>query len=169
MKPNSKIDEYVARIERAIPTLMKSVHSSIPREIKGLKAKLTMSQMITLLRLIHKKERKELKMSELAEIANANVSAMTGIVDGLIQEGLVERERSTEDRRTVFVRLTPEGAKIARSLQNYRRKKIREAVEYLDEDKRETMVRGFEKVVEAFSVRAEEIKQGNIRDGKGES
>jgi len=31
------------------------------------------------------------------------------MVDGLESEGLVERARSAEDRRVIFVRLTPEG------------------------------------------------------------
>ena len=39
----------------------------------------------------------------------AQNSTVTGIIDRMEREGLVVRERSTEDRRVVHIRLTDEG------------------------------------------------------------
>ena len=50
------------------------------------------------------------RMGPLAAAALQSAAAMTGIVDRLLDRGLVERERHSEDRRAVVVRLTEEGA-----------------------------------------------------------
>jgi DNA-binding MarR family transcriptional regulator len=48
-------------------------------------------------------------MGRLADAICLSVSSATGIIDGLIEKGLVRRERSTEDRRVVQVVLTESG------------------------------------------------------------
>lgn len=50
-----------------------------------------------------------LKMSEVSgklKVSNGNV---TGIIDRLVQDGLVTRENNQTDKRVMFVSLTPEG------------------------------------------------------------
>jgi DNA-binding MarR family transcriptional regulator len=55
----------------------------------------------------------ELSLSELSERIRAQNSTVTGIIDRMEREGLVVRERSKEDRRVVYIRLTPKGKKLA--------------------------------------------------------
>lgn len=50
-----------------------------------------------------------LTQREVAERCYVTSATVTGVVDTLERDGLVERERSTEDRRVVRVRLTGEG------------------------------------------------------------
>lgn len=50
-----------------------------------------------------------LTQREVAERCYVTPATVTGVVDTLEREGLVERERSDEDRRLVRVRITPEG------------------------------------------------------------
>lgn len=47
------------------------------------------------------------------------------LVDKLESRGLIERERSTEDRREVFLRLTPEGESVLRALSELHQAQIR--------------------------------------------
>ncbi|WP_138468777.1 MarR family winged helix-turn-helix transcriptional regulator [Poseidonocella sp. HB161398] len=57
-------------------------------------------------------EPKGMKMSELSKyliVSNGNV---TGVVDRLVAEGLVERENLESDRRAFLVQITPEGRKL---------------------------------------------------------
>jgi DNA-binding MarR family transcriptional regulator len=51
----------------------------------------------------------ELAASRLAALAGMTPTSVTQMVDGLARHGLAERVRSDEDRRVVFVRLTPAG------------------------------------------------------------
>ena len=58
----------------------------------------------------------DLSLTELSERIRAQNSTVTGIIDRMEREGLVARERSKEDRRVVFIRLTPKGAQLAREI-----------------------------------------------------
>ena len=40
----------------------------------------------------------------------------TGVIERLEQKGLVERERSTDDKRSWFIRLTPQGDRVFRDV-----------------------------------------------------
>jgi DNA-binding MarR family transcriptional regulator len=53
-------------------------------------------------------EGKPLPILEIADRMIAAVPGITGLIDRLETMGLVARERSTEDRRVIFVRITPE-------------------------------------------------------------
>ena len=58
----------------------------------------------------------DLSLSELSERIRAQNSTVTGIIDRMVRENLVLRERSKEDRRVVFIRLTPKGRKLAQEI-----------------------------------------------------
>ncbi len=57
-----------------------------------------------------------LSLSSLSERIRAQNSTVTGIVDRMVREELVLRERSEHDRRIVLIRLTPKGQKLARQI-----------------------------------------------------
>jgi DNA-binding MarR family transcriptional regulator len=59
----------------------------------------------------------DLSLSSLSERIRAQNSTVTGIIDRMEREGLVKRERSTSDRRVVFIRLSDKGAKLAREVE----------------------------------------------------
>jgi DNA-binding MarR family transcriptional regulator len=52
------------------------------------------------------------RMGELSKIAQVTMPFMTEMVDGLVQEGILERIRDDEDRRVVKVKLSDNGRKI---------------------------------------------------------
>jgi len=58
----------------------------------------------------------DLSLSELSEKIRAQNSTVTGIIDRMEREGLVVRERSKEDRRVVYIRLTSKGKKLAEEI-----------------------------------------------------
>ena len=76
---------------------------------------LTMPQMVTLLAIY---DSGSCRMGELAEATQQSGGTLTGIVDRLIADGLVERVRSVNDRRVIEVTLTGEGkARVAGVIQ----------------------------------------------------
>lgn len=62
-----------------------------------------------LITLLGEQSDKGLQPTELAELCGISRATVTGVVDTLEQQGLVERAANDGDRRTVHVRLTPEG------------------------------------------------------------
>jgi DNA-binding MarR family transcriptional regulator len=49
----------------------------------------------------------EMKITELSKKVNLSNSTISGIIDRLEKQGLVTRVRSQEDRRAVYVKITP--------------------------------------------------------------
>src|SRR5690348_3877291 len=58
----------------------------------------------------------DISLSELSDKIRAQNSTVTGIIDRMEREGLVQRARSTEDRRVVHIRLTEKGERLARDI-----------------------------------------------------
>lgn len=56
-----------------------------------------------------RESRAELTMSELSRRLMVTNGNLTSLVERLVQEGLVKREKAPSDRRTQFVRITPAG------------------------------------------------------------
>lgn len=59
----------------------------------------------------------DLSLSSLSERIRAQNSTVTGIIDRMEREGYVRRERSTADRRVIYIRLTEKGARLSRYIQ----------------------------------------------------
>jgi DNA-binding MarR family transcriptional regulator len=57
-----------------------------------------------------------LPMGDLARRVAVTEKTITGLVDRLERDGLVERARTSADRRVVRVKLTPRGSRLARKL-----------------------------------------------------
>ena len=73
----------------------------------------------------------DISLSSLSERIRAQNSTVTGIIDRMEREGLVRRERSTSDRRVVYIRLTDKGARLARQIQVEPMEMFRDALESL--------------------------------------
>jgi DNA-binding MarR family transcriptional regulator len=58
----------------------------------------------------------DLSLSDLSKKLSATNSAITGLVDRMVDAGLVAREQSAEDRRVWKIRLTPEGRAMAKKV-----------------------------------------------------
>jgi DNA-binding MarR family transcriptional regulator len=74
--------------------------------------------------------------SMLASKAGVSRATMTGLLDGLEQNGLVERVYAKDDRRSVLIHLTEAGqAKLDAVMPDYYRR-VRVCMQALDEEKR---------------------------------
>jgi MarR family transcriptional regulator, organic hydroperoxide resistance regulator len=58
--------------------------------------------------------RGKMKISDLSDTLFQSNSTISGIIDRLEKQEIVERERSEEDKRVVYVKLTPKAEEIHR-------------------------------------------------------
>lgn len=79
------------------------------------------------------------RMSDLAEQAQTSQASLTGIVDRLEERGLVERCRSSEDRRVVEVLLTEKGRSDMRASHALMLKRLDDVLAPLSVEERETL------------------------------
>ncbi|MBF0571088.1 MAG: MarR family transcriptional regulator [Candidatus Omnitrophica bacterium] len=98
------------------------------------------------------------KMNTLVRALKVKFSAATTIMDRLVKTGFVIRERGEEDRRTVFVALSPKGKKIMLEVQHRKRKAFMQVFSRVSAKEREDYLRILEKIVESFSYHAHHSK-----------
>ncbi len=63
-------------------------------------------------------EEEDISIGALAQKVALDKATLTGLIDRLERDGLVMRQVSTEDRRTVRVRITPKAEKLRETLTN---------------------------------------------------
>lgn len=98
----------------------------------------------------------DLSLSELSERIRAQNSTVTGIIDRMEREGLVVRERSKEDRRVVYIRLTSKGRRLAEAVPVEPMRIFRSALESLSPTETRDLVRILGKVARRVQERVEE-------------
>ncbi len=80
-------------------------------------------------------------MGELARAVAVTEKTITGVVDRLERDLLVQRERDPADRRVVHVRLAPRGAALYRRMDEGIASKLAKLLGLLEADDRERLVR----------------------------
>jgi DNA-binding MarR family transcriptional regulator len=83
-----------------------------------------------------------LPLSQIAGMIMVNSSTVTGIIDRLEQKGLVERSRTSRDRRVVTVALTEAGASLAQNAPPPIHEKIMEGLQRLSRDELTQILKG---------------------------
>lgn len=84
-----------------------------PEEWLSFDLKFSKTEIFSLL-LIEKK--KEIIMTELAEYIHSPMSTATGIINRLVKDGYIIRERNEQDRRIVVLKLTEKGIEVIKRL-----------------------------------------------------
>jgi DNA-binding MarR family transcriptional regulator len=107
----------------------------------------TTSQAHVLIRLL---ESPGLTMNDLSDKLNAKTSTMTRIVNNLVRDGFIARERDASDRRIVVVSLTDKGRTAAQELKADIDAYYREIVSHLPEGQVEEVLRSVDLLVKAF-------------------
>ncbi|RMF44469.1 MAG: MarR family transcriptional regulator [Planctomycetota bacterium] len=87
---------------------------------------------------------------EIAQRMIQAVPAITGLIDRLEAAGLVQRQRSTSDRRVVFVRITPQGRSLLRRIDGPLMELHEACLGHLSHRELRTLIRLLEKAREAL-------------------
>ena len=95
------------------------------------------SRQVTLLWLV--RQSPGLSLRELAAEEGISPPAISGYVDRLERQGLLERVRSSEDRRRVGLVLTPAGARLLRRVRERRTAWLAERLDGLASDELEAV------------------------------
>jgi DNA-binding MarR family transcriptional regulator len=139
----------VARLRQLVLTLGRK--HSLRDPIAGTceQLQLTPSQVHALLWLGHDGGH---TMGELARRLGITEKTMTGVVDRLEREGLVQRERSATDRRVVHSTLTPEGQRVYQRLDRLLRQQMGAFLDLLDGEDRKALFRMLEKLIQRMET-----------------
>lgn len=95
-------------------------------------------------------------MGEVARNLGISLSASTGLVDRLVQKGLVERGADPNDRRIVCLRLAPAGRSARDAFLKERRRRMQAALRRLPAGDLRRIADGLAALRKAFSAAAKE-------------
>ena len=90
-------------------------------------------------------------MSSIAKKLNITVGSLTTAMNSLVNKKYVERRRSEEDRRVVFVKLTDRGVKAYRHHEDSPRQMTRAILDKLDEAEIPVLVKTLDALSEFFT------------------
>ena len=123
-----------------------------------LAVELTMPQLKVLFRL---NAQGPSKVGSLARALRVTLPTMTGILDRLVEHGLIRRDEDPGDRRVVISRLTESGEELVDRLQAASRTRLTRIYEALPHDTLERHVAALEEVLQTTTaIAAREQEQG---------
>ena len=114
-------DEVIERILQQVSDIFREVLPLVHRELLEMDLTAPQLKIVFLLYLYG-----ATRMSELAASLGVTMATATGIVDRLVERGLVARESQPDDRRVVMCRLSAKGLKQTERLWVTSREKARE-------------------------------------------
>jgi len=97
------------------------------------------SQMKSLMCIIENEKLSSKKLADMLDVTPANV---TGVIDKLIEQGLVSRSESAQDRRVVFLEATEAGKKLIENLEQHASEQSSRMLSAMTEDELEHLYLG---------------------------
>ncbi len=125
---------YAEAFDALLPGLVRSARNQESRRLS--RFSLTLPQFFALAVL----EDRPLMMKEMAEELGLALGTVTGIIDRLFREGLVERYRDEKDRRIVWARITEKGEVVMRQIHGERIKELSQRLQGMEEEDIRTLV-----------------------------
>jgi len=94
-----------------------------------------------------------LTLTALAQAVYLSASTVVGIVDRLEEKGLLQRNRSHQDRRQVLISLTADGSRLISDAPSPLQDRLAEALQNLPELEQVSITLALEKIVDLMEVR----------------
>lgn len=131
--------ELTDRFINAVEYLNRRMHSGRLDEWHG--QDITIPQIKTLVLL---EQMGPLRMGVIANRLGTTLSAMTSIVDRLVEKNLVDRDSDPSDRRVVLCKLTDQGREETKRFWRVGREKMLKTLAILEETQLESVVQALE-------------------------
>jgi len=93
-------------------------------------------------------ENSSIKMKDIASKLEISLPSSTGLISRLVKMGFVKRGYDENDRRMVYIVLTPKGRKILKEVKEQRRKAIEQVFGRLTEKERRSYLDILHKIME---------------------
>ena len=112
-----------------------------------------------LISMVGRKDGSRKTVSELAHKLNITTPSVTSLVNKLVRKGYVERVRSTEDAREVYILLTRYGRKMASTHAYFHERMVWDMSAEFTEEEKEILTRAFQKLKDFFLRKCKELSK----------
>lgn len=138
---NNNRSRLLERLEEVALQLMRRMHGKMEVSMAH---GVTGSQFFVLKRI---REYGRMTVSAAAEEIGVSLSAVTALVDRLVKAGLVTRSRDEDDRRLVWLKVTPQGEEVLEVCLAGRKQIMEKYLGQLAEEDLEQLVKIYEKLL----------------------
>jgi DNA-binding MarR family transcriptional regulator len=147
----SQLVQEVVELERQVARIIGQHAPSV-----WIDSGLTVTQLRSLFLIVNKGRTNFRKLAEALEVTPSNV---TGIVDRLVEQGLVSRTQNPEDRREMTLQATDKGQALVSSLKEAGIKRMTQILSVLSLEELSGLTQG----LSAF-IKAADSYKGQIKD-----
>src|SRR5680860_269520 len=145
--PPVKSQQVVIEILKLLPELGKALATSVPDRVRH--QGISNAQVRA---VVHLAEYGTLTMGELAQGLRITTPSTTGLINPLVEMGLVQRERNDEDRRVVRVSLSQKARTMAGQVLSQRRREVEQALEGMSEEARLHFLEGLQRLAGVYDT-----------------
>ncbi len=146
-RPLVKSKNVVSEILKLLPELGKALATSVPDRVRH--QGISNAQVRA---VVHLAEYGPQTMGELAQGLRITTPSTTGLINPLVDMGLVQRERDDEDRRVVRVSLTQKAQTMAGHVLAQRRREVEQALDGMDEEARLHFLEGLQRLAGVYDT-----------------
>lgn len=150
------IDEQIKRLEDLGAILVRGFQ--LVGSAGAFGGELSFSQYLILQTLL---EKEAMRMNELARTLGVSKANVTGLVDRMVRARLIDRMRSDEDRRVVFVTLTQKGKRTVQRMLNTQRREWRRIMETIPPRNLDIFMNSLEQLAHALTARKRPLPEEN--------
>lgn len=116
-------------------------------QLKSCCTEVTLAQCLVLLEV---DDRGRLTVGQLASRLRLDDSTLSRTIDGLVRRGLLQRTRDDEDRRVVWIGLSPSGTATCEAIHGQNDVLYGRILDRIPPSRRVAVIRSFELLVQAF-------------------
>ncbi len=106
---------------------------------------------------------RDVNFRKLAAALGFSPSNLTGVVDRLVEQGLVTRNDNPEDRRVIDLRITEKGGALITDLREHRTKLLSDILEHMTTEEISLLARGYAVLLKAAEVHQKEKVSDNTK------
>ena len=136
-REGAELERYTQELWDTIIRIIHGFRTGITGGEEAEAAELTFPQIMLLMDL---RRSGTSSMGELSKRLHVNQGVATRMVDRLLEKGMVDRERDTDDRRVVLVSPTKKGSSVARDIEKLNREKMVELFRLVPAKEREDLL-----------------------------
>ncbi|MBN2026042.1 MAG: MarR family transcriptional regulator [Actinobacteria bacterium] len=146
-KEETELEHYTRELWDTIIRIIHGFRTGIAGGEDAEAAELTFSQIMLLMDL---RRSGTSSMGELSRRLRINQGVATRMVDRLLEKGMVERERDTDDRRVVLVSATKKGSSIVQDVERLNREKMTELFKLVPKKERADLLALLKEIEKQF-------------------
>ncbi|WP_164918981.1 MULTISPECIES: MarR family winged helix-turn-helix transcriptional regulator [Acutalibacteraceae] len=152
------LDSFEKDLNELLVDTFRSILKVEEDTLRSTKIDLSISEL-HLLEAVGKNREQGRTISELAQELDITLPSVTVAINKLLKKGYVQKKKSGEDARMVYVILTKQGSKVDHAHRYFHRQMVRQVSSGFSEEEKQILARGIFKLDAFFKRKSAEMEK----------